>query len=324
MSSVPRRTVLGAAAAVSALAGLPTPASAAPTTPSAYKPLALPGGGDLGPNVIVFDPSTAGIQAKLDQIFAQQETAQFGTGRYALFFKPAPTPGSTPSSASTPRSRASVCPPTTRRSTAMSRSTRLVQRQRHAELLAFGGDLALVPSVVPTGGPWLRRPPSVVCTCAAASTSRPNGYGWASGGYIADSRIDGQVQPYSQQQWYTRDSVIGSWLNGVWNMVFSGVQGAPAQGFPNPVYTTLATTPISREKPFLYLNGTEYRVFLPRSGPTRAGDLGQRHTARHLAVAVAVLCREAGCHGGHPQPGADAGTSPLLTPGSTTSTSRSR
>ena len=34
----------------------------------------------------------------------------------------------------------------------------------------------------------------------------PTGYGWASGGYIADSRIDGQVGPYSQQQWYTRDS----------------------------------------------------------------------------------------------------------------------
>ncbi|MBI0384765.1 coagulation factor 5/8 type domain-containing protein, partial [Streptomyces albiflaviniger] len=87
----------------------------------------------------------------------------------------------------------------------------------------------------------------------------PNGYGWASGGYIADSRIDGQVGPYSQQQWYTRDSAIGGWLNGVWNMVFSGVEGAPGQTFPNPPYTTLNTTPISREKPFLYLNGNEYR-----------------------------------------------------------------
>ncbi len=48
----------------------------------------LPGGGDLGPNVIVFDPSTPGIQAKLDEIFRQQESAQFGSGRYALLFKP--------------------------------------------------------------------------------------------------------------------------------------------------------------------------------------------------------------------------------------------
>ncbi|KJY25765.1 coagulation factor 5/8 type domain-containing protein, partial [Streptomyces sp. NRRL S-444] len=37
----------------------------------------LPGGGDLGPNVIVFDPSTPNIQARLDEVFRQQESAQF-------------------------------------------------------------------------------------------------------------------------------------------------------------------------------------------------------------------------------------------------------
>lgn len=91
----------------------------------------------------------------------------------------------------------------------------------------------------------------------------PDGYGWASGGYIADSKIDGQVGPYSQQQWYTRDSSVGGWTNGVWNMTFSGVEGAPAQSFPDPPYTTLDTTPVSREKPFLYLDGSEYKVFVP-------------------------------------------------------------
>lgn len=91
----------------------------------------------------------------------------------------------------------------------------------------------------------------------------PDGYGWASGGYIADSRIDGQVAPYSQQQWYTRDSSVGGWNNGVWNMTFSGVEGAPAQSFPEPPYTTLDTTPVSREKPFLYLDGDAYKVFVP-------------------------------------------------------------
>ena len=74
---------------------------------------------------------------------------------------------------------------------------------------------------------------------------------WASGGYIADSRIDGQVGNYSQQQWYTRDSSVGGWSNSVWNQTFSGVEGAPATGFPEPRYTTLDTTPVSREKPFL-------------------------------------------------------------------------
>ncbi|MEV5263634.1 coagulation factor 5/8 type domain-containing protein, partial [Streptomyces anulatus] len=49
---------------------------------------AVPGGGDLGPNVHVFDPSTPDIQGKVDEIFKKQESAQFGTDRYALMFKP--------------------------------------------------------------------------------------------------------------------------------------------------------------------------------------------------------------------------------------------
>src|SRR5213083_3194532 len=45
---------------------------------------------DLGPNVIVFDPSmpTSQIQATVDAIASQQITNQFGTQRYALLFKP--------------------------------------------------------------------------------------------------------------------------------------------------------------------------------------------------------------------------------------------
>lgn len=90
------------------------------------------------------------------------------------------------------------------------------------------------------------------------------GRGYASGGFIADGRVDGVVSSGSQQQWYTRNSSIGSWENGVWNMTFLGVQGAPAQAFPNPPYTTLATTPVTREKPYLYIDGAgKYSVFVP-------------------------------------------------------------
>src|SRR5215218_4787990 len=45
---------------------------------------------DLGPNVVVFDPSTpiAQIQATVNAIHAQQVDAEMGTNRYALLFKP--------------------------------------------------------------------------------------------------------------------------------------------------------------------------------------------------------------------------------------------
>ena len=131
----------------------------------------------------------------------------------------------------------------------------------------------------------------------------PNGYGWASGGYIADSRITGAVQPYSQQQWFTRDSNIGGCLNGVWNMVFSGVQRRAGAGFPNPPYTTLATTPVSREKPYLYVDAAgDYHVFVPstRTNTTGATWVGGNTPGTSLPLS-AVLRRPAGRLGGDHQ-----------------------
>jgi len=74
--------------------------------------------------------------------------------------------------------------------------------------------------------------------------------GEASGGFIADSEITGKVNACSQQQWYTRNSSVGSFTGNVWNFVFSGVTGAPAQSNPfgqgADSYTTLPTTPVVR------------------------------------------------------------------------------
>ena len=94
--------------------------------------------------------------------------------------------------------------------------------------------------------------------------------GFTSGGFIADSVFDPLVISGSQQQWITRNSVLNNgWSNGVWNQVFVGVTGAPTQNFPpsaangNP-YTTVATSPVTREKPFLYVGGDgKFNVFVP-------------------------------------------------------------
>jgi membrane AbrB-like protein len=88
--------------------------------------------------------------------------------------------------------------------------------------------------------------------------------------FIADSEFDGNsVTNGSQQQWLIRNSELDGWTNGVWNQVFSGVVGAPAQCFPlqpnvcGP-YTTLPSSPVTREAPFLYVDGSErFRVFVP-------------------------------------------------------------
>jgi hypothetical protein len=94
---------------------------------------------------------------------------------------------------------------------------------------------------------------------------------YASGGFVADSKFNGVLNG-SQQQWVTRNSKIDFWTNAVWNQVFSGVIGAPAQSFPNPTYTTLATSPVTREAPYLYVDAAgTYNVFVPSVQHNTAG-----------------------------------------------------
>ncbi|MFB7650774.1 MULTISPECIES: coagulation factor 5/8 type domain-containing protein [unclassified Streptomyces] len=276
-SGVRRRTVLSAAAAAPVLAGLAGAgtAAAAPGSSSSVprdSPRALPGGGDLGPNVIVFDPSTANIQGRLDEIFRQQESAQFGTGRYALLFKPGTYNGlNAQIGFYTAIAGLGLSPDDTTINGDVTVDAGWFNGNATQNFWRSAENLALVPVngtnrwAVSQAAPFRRM------HVRGGLNLAPDGYGWASGGYIADSRIDGQVGPYSQQQWYTRDSSVGGWLNAVWNMVFSGVEGAPGQSFPDPPYTTLETTPVSREKPFLYLDGDAYRVFLPEKRTNARG-----------------------------------------------------
>jgi hypothetical protein len=75
--------------------------------------------------------------------------------------------------------------------------------------------------------------------------------GWASGGWMSDSLIDGNVDSGSQQQWISRNSEWGSWTGSNWNMVFVGVVSPPAGEWPSPPYTKVDQVPVVREKPFL-------------------------------------------------------------------------
>ncbi|MFD5186665.1 coagulation factor 5/8 type domain-containing protein [Streptomyces sp. NPDC058357] len=256
-------TALAAAALLVAALPATSTASAAPAT-HGQGTRAVVGGGDLGPNVMVFDPTTPDIQGKVDEVFRKQESAQFGDGRYALFFKPG----------TYDNINAQIGFYTSIAGLGLNPDDTTFNGDVTVDAGWFGGNatqnfwrsaenLALNPVngtdrwAVAQAAPFRRM------HVRGGLNLAPAGYGWASGGYIADSRIDGQVAPYSQQQWYTRDSSVGSWNNAVWNMTFSGVEGAPAQSFPEPPYTTLDTTPVSREKPFLYLDGDAYKVFVP-------------------------------------------------------------
>ncbi|MGW6306376.1 coagulation factor 5/8 type domain-containing protein [Streptomyces niveus] len=254
---------LAAALAATLLAFVPSgPAHADP----------IEGGGDLGPNVIVFDPSTPNIQGRLDEVFKQQESAQFGSGRYQFLFKPGTYNGlNAQLGFYTSVSGLGLSPDDVSINGDVTVDAGWFNGNATQNFWRSAENLSLNPVngtnrwAVSQAAPFRRM------HVKGGLNLAPDGYGWASGGYIADSKIDGSVGPYSQQQWYTRDSQVGGWQNAVWNMTFSGVEGAPAQSFPDPPYTTLETTPISREKPFLHLDGDAYKVFVPEKRTNARG-----------------------------------------------------
>ena len=90
--------------------------------------------------------------------------------------------------------------------------------------------------------------------------------GWSSGGFLANTLVSGNLNSCSEQQYYVRNTQMGSWTGSNWNMVFSGDVNAPATDFGNGgnSYTNLATTPSAREKPFLYLDSSSnFEMFVP-------------------------------------------------------------
>ncbi|WP_329054473.1 chitobiase/beta-hexosaminidase C-terminal domain-containing protein [Amycolatopsis sp. NBC_01488] len=238
---------------------------------------------NFGPNVRIFDPSmsAATIQAQLDTDFNNQkdtQTAQFADRRVAHLFKPGTygvhdNVGFYTSVAGLGQNPDDVVINGDITVDAFNPSDNGVALQnfwRSAENMAVNPSSGNDRWAVAQAAPFRRM------DVRGGLQLYPASYGYASGGYIADTKVSGQAASVSQQQWYTRDSALGSWNGGVWNMVFSGTSGAPANTFPNPPETTLATTPVSRDVPYLYVDGTgKYRVFLPSlrtnaSGPSWA------------------------------------------------------
>ncbi|HEY3465834.1 MAG TPA: discoidin domain-containing protein [Amycolatopsis sp.] len=231
---------------------------------------------DLGPNVSVFDPSTpaATIQDRLTRIANQQHTNQFGNERYAVLFKPGNYDADVNLGFYTQVAGLGLSPDDVNLNGHVRVEADWLQQGdnpnnkgnatqnfwRSAENLSVTLPAGQVERwAVAQAAPYRR-----MHLRGSQIQLWNGGDGWASGGLIADSKIDGVAVSGSQQQFLTRNSELGGWQGGVWNMVFVGSTGTPPPSFPNPPETVVGQTPVLREKPFLYVDGSgSYNVFVP-------------------------------------------------------------
>ncbi len=301
---------LGTPAAVAALAGVALAHQHIPAAPH------VAGAPDLGPNVYIFTPDMqqSQVQATLDAIASQQVPNQFGSQRYALFFEPGSygTPadplifqvgyytqvaglGASPgdvviNGSADVYNQCFPSAPGTTNCIALDNFWRSLSNltiaiaggsgcQAKTEFWAVS-QAAPMRRVDVTGGTT-----SFMDYCSA-------GPQFASGGFVADSQFTGgTIVNGSQQQFIVRNSNLDGWSNGVWNQVFSGDNGAPAQAFGVPggagPYTTLATSPVTQEEPFLYrASDGSYRVFVPAVQRDSLGPTWTSGPAAGTSVAV--------------------------------------
>jgi hypothetical protein len=220
---------------------------------------------DFGPNVTIFSPAmpAAKMQEQIDKVYAVQRENEFGPERNALLFLPGDYNVNVPVGFYTEVVGLGASPDDVR-----------IKGNVHADA-SLGENNATCTfwraiegvSVMPVGGPlqW------AVSQAVSFRRMHVRGdmvlhqhRGWASGGWMSDALIDGNVDSGSQQQWISRNSEWASWTGSNWNMVFVGVNKPPVGEWPEPPYTKVAETPMVREKPFLEVDAAgSYSVRVP-------------------------------------------------------------
>lgn len=240
----------------------------------------------LGENVFVFDPrmDMKEIQVMIDTIFARQNArrSEFTGNRYALLFKPGKYSldvklGYYMQILGLGRSPEDVVITGAVRSNSRGNSV-LVNFWRGVENI----------TVVPTSDStmtWGVSQAAPMRRVHIKGNINLFDKGSASGGFLADSRIDGIINSGPQQQWLSRNCEWKKWVGGNWNMMFIGVKGAPAEVWPDKPYTAFNETPAVREKPYLTIDDKGFNVKVPKlkmnsSGPGWLNDVFDETTLR--------------------------------------------
>ncbi len=228
---------------------------------------------NFGPNVLIFSPSmpAAAIQEQINKVYAIQEKAQFGSERYALLFQPGTYNVDIPVGFYTQVIGLGATPDSVHIKGKVHSDAYLPNNNSTCNFWRAVEGF----SVTPSNGTmqWaVSQAISFRRMHVRGDIALHQNGGWASGGWMSDSLIDGTVGAGPQQQWISRNTEWGKWTGASWNMVFVGVVNPPAGEWPTPPYTKIAQTPIVREKPYLEADAKgNYSVRVPSLRTNSAG-----------------------------------------------------
>ena len=214
---------------------------------------------DLGPNVSIFSPSTpsATMQAAIDSVYAAQHHSEFGPQRNAFLFLPGDYNLDVPIGFYTQVAGLGATPDATH----ISGNVHVDAAFRNDNATTTFWRSAINFSVTPTDGTmqWaVSQAVSLRRMHILGNLVLHQKHGWASGGWMSDTLVDGNVDSGTQQQWISRNSDWKSWTGANWNMVFVGVPHPPAGDWPVPPYTKVALTPVVREMPYLEVDSANH------------------------------------------------------------------
>ncbi len=220
---------------------------------------------DFGPNVFVFDPSMTNIQSRIDAVFSRQEPSQFGSNRVAYLFKPGHYQLDVQVGFYMQVSGLGQSPDdVTITGAVRSKARWMANHNATCNFWRCAENLAVIPSEDGGTNIWAVSQATALRRVHVRGSMNLWDGGWSSGGFLADCKIDGQVNSGSQQQWFSRNAEWGAWKGGSWNMVFVGTMNPPSGAWPEAPYTVIEETPLVREKPFLFVDAQDhYYVAVP-------------------------------------------------------------
>ncbi len=240
---------------------------------------------DFGPNVRIFDPSSPNVQDEVNAIFKKQEANQFGSERYAIFFKPGKYDLHIPVGFYTQVAGLGQSPDDVAITGSLEARARWMNGNATCNFWRAVENFSITPTVDRATVVWaVSQGVAFRHMHVRGNLSLFDG-GWSSGGFLADCKIDGNVISGTQQQWLARNDEWKQWDGGSWNMVFVGVNKPPSGDWPARPYTVVDKVPITREKPYLAVSTAgQFVVRVPAQGK---GTTGTTWAAPSEAIPIA-------------------------------------